>query len=171
VLGDWEISGILTLQSGLPFTPVDSAGGSAYGLSTTGIVTPMFATGFGCGNAPSRGGTESRLGHWVNINAYVPDPAIPLSTGGLSDATVFGDAPRNCIIGPNQKNIDFTVGKSFRLSERQSLRFRADFFNLTNHPSFANPPSTDIESPSSFTQITSVVGTPRLIQFSLKWSY
>jgi hypothetical protein len=171
VLGDWEISGILTLQSGLPFTPVDSAGGSAYGLSTTGIVTPMFATGFGCGNAPSRGGTESRLGHWVNINAYVPDPAIPLSTGGLSDATVFGDAPRNCIIGPNQKNIDFTVGKSFRLTERQSLRFRADFFNLTNHPSFANPPSTDIESPSSFTQITSVVGTPRLIQFSLKWSY
>jgi hypothetical protein len=170
-LGGWEVSGVLILQSGLPFTPVDSAGGSAYGLSTTGIVTPMFAPGHSCANALTTGSKATRIANWVNINAYVKDPAIPLSTGGLSDATVFGDAPRNCIIGPNQKNMDFTVGKSFSLTERQSLRFRVDFFNLTNHPSFANPPSNDIESPSSFTQITSVVGTPRLIQFSLKWSY
>jgi len=170
-LGNWEIIGILTLQSGTPFTVVDSAGGSAYALSTTGIVTPTFAPGFSCANAPSSGGIESRLGHWVNPNAYLPDPAVPLSTGGLSDATVFGNAPRNCIIGPPQKNLDFTIGKSFRLTERQSLRFRADFFNLTNHPSFANPPALDIESPSSLAKITSVVGTPRLIQFSLKYSY
>ena len=83
----------------------------------------------------------------------------------------YGDAPRNCIIGPPQKNVDFTIGKTFKLTERQSLRFRTDFFNLFNHPSFANPSATDVESPSSFTQITSVVGTPRLIQFSLKHSF
>ncbi|HYL82987.1 MAG TPA: carboxypeptidase regulatory-like domain-containing protein [Candidatus Angelobacter sp.] len=170
-LGNWEISGVLTLQSGLPFTVFDSAGGSAFALSTTGIVTPTFAPGFSCANAASPGGTEARLAHWVNPNAYVPDPAVPLSTGGFSDATVFGNAPRNCIIGPPQKNLDFTIGKSFRLTERQSLRFRADFFNFTNHPSFANPSATDIENPSSFAAISSVVGTPRLIQFSLKWSY
>jgi hypothetical protein len=170
-LGGWEISGVLTLQSGLPFTPIDSAGGSAYGLSSTGIVTPTFAPGFSCANAPTKGGIESRLGAWVNINAYVPDANVPLSTGGNSDATLFGNAPRNCIIGPPQKNVDFTVGKSFHLTERHSLRFRADFFNLTNHPSFANPSAGDIESPSSFAQIGSIVGTPRLIQFSLKWSY
>ena len=67
--------------------------------------------------------------------------------------------------------MDFTLGKNFKLTERQSLRFRADFFNLFNHPSFANPSATDVESPSSFTQITSVVGTPRLIQFSLKYGF
>jgi hypothetical protein len=59
----------------------------------------------------------------------------------------------------------------FRLTERQNLRFQAEFFNLFNHPSFANSSATDIESASSFSQITSVVGTPRLIQFSLKYLF
>jgi hypothetical protein len=51
------------------------------------------------------------------------------------------------------------------------LRFRTDFFNLTNHPSFANPSALDIEAPSSFSQLTSLAGTPRLIQFSLKYAF
>ena len=87
------------------------------------------------------------------------------------DATGLGNVPRNCIIGPAQKNLDFTLGKTFLLTERQSLRFRTDFFNLFNHPSFANPSSLDVQSSSSFARITSVVGTPRLIQFSLKYSF
>jgi len=113
---------------------------------------------------------SARLANWVNPLAYTQAAPIPLSTSGNSDATGYGTAPRNCIIGPSQKNVDFTLGKTFRFTERQSLRFRADFFNLFNHPSFANPSGTDIES-KSFTQITSVVGTPRLIQFSLKYSF
>jgi hypothetical protein len=170
-LGGWEVSGVLTLQSGLPFTPVDSAGGSAYALSSPNLATPTFAPGFSCANAPTTGGVESRLSHWVNLAAYQPDAVIPLANGAPGDATGFGNAGRNCITGPPQKNIDFTAGKIFRLTERQNLRFQAEFFNLFNHPSFANPSSTDIESPSSFTQITSVVGTPRLIQFSLKYLF
>ena len=170
-LGGWEVSGVVILQSGLPFTPIDSAGGSAYALSSPNLATPTFAGGFSCTNAPTSGGIESRLGHWANPSAYVPDAVIPLSTGQPGDATVYGNAPRNCIIGPPQKNVDFTLGKTFNLGERQSLRFRTDFFNLFNHPSFANPSATDIESPSSFSQITSVVGTPRLIQFSLKYLF
>jgi hypothetical protein len=115
---------------------------------------------------------ESRLANWVDPLAYLPDATIPLSNGAPGgDATVFGNAPRNCVIGPPQKNIDFTAGKIFKITERLNLRFRAEFFNLLNHPSFANPSATDIESPSSFTQITSVVGTPRLIQFSLKYLF
>ena len=120
---------------------------------------------------PTSGGVESRLGHWANPAAYVPDAVIPLANGAPGDATGYGNAPRNCIIGPPQKNVDFTIGKTFKLTEGQNLRFRADFFNLFNHPSFANPSATDVESPSSFTQITSVVGTPRLIQFSLKYGF
>jgi hypothetical protein len=170
-LGGWEVSGVLTLQSGLPFTPVDSAGGSAYSFSSPNLATPTFAAGFSCANANASGGTEARLSHWVNPAAFVPDTVIPLSTGQPGDATNLGNVSRNCFIGPPQKNMDFTIGKSFKLTERQSLRFRADFFNLTNHPSFANPSAVDIEAPSSYTQITSVVGAPRLIQFSLKWSY
>jgi hypothetical protein len=170
-LGGWEISGVLTLQTGLPFTPIDSAGGSAYALSSPNLATPTFAPGFSCANAATSGGVESRLAHWANPTAYTPDALIPLGNGARGDATGYGNAPRNCIVGPPQKNVDFTLGKTFKLTERQSLRFRTDFFNLFNHPSFANPSATDVESPSSFTQITSVVGTPRLIQFSLKYAF
>jgi Carboxypeptidase regulatory-like domain len=170
-LGGWQVSVVLTLQSGLPFTPIDSAGGSAYAFSSPNLATPTFASGSSCRNAPTRGGVESRLAHWVNPAAYQPDAVIPLSNGAPGDATGLGNVGRNCVIGPPQKNIDFTAGKTFRLTEKQSLRFRAEFFNLFNHPSFANPSATDIESPSSFTQITSVVGTPRLIQFSLKYAF
>jgi len=179
-LADWQIGGVLTLQSGLPFTPIDSAGGSAYSLSSPNLATPIFAPGASCGTAPTHGGTESRLAHWVNIGAYLPDPVIPLADGNPGDATLYGNAPRNCIYGPPQKNLDFNLGKTFKITERQSIRFRAEFFNLFNHPSFANPGSADIESAitqknplgnNPFAQITSVVGTPRLIQFSLKYGF
>ena len=170
-MGGWEVSGVVTLQSGSPFTPIDSAGGSAYALSSPNLATPNFAPGFGCGNALTRGSMSARLANWANPSAYVPDPVLAISTGQPGDATGYGTAPRNCVIGPSQKNVDFTLGKTFRITEQQSLRFRADFFNLFNHPSFANPSNTDIESGSSFTQVTSVVGTPRLIQFSLKYSF
>lgn len=94
-----------------------------------------------------------------------------LSDGSPSDATVYGNTPRNCIIGPPQKNVDFTLSKLFRITERQSLHFRTDFFNLFNHPSFAIPASAAVSGSGGAAPITSTVGTPRLIQFSLKYGF
>ena len=176
VLGGWETSGVITLQSGAPFTVFDPAGGTAYNLASPSS-TATFSPGFGCGNAPSSGSISSRLANWVNSAAYTSDPFAPLSTGGNSDATVYGNTPRNCIIGPPQKNVDLTMEKVFKIGEGQHLRFRTDFFNLFNHPSFANPPSAVVAAPGpglpavGSAPITSVVGTPRLIQFSLKYSF
>jgi hypothetical protein len=174
-LGDWQVSGVLTLQSGTPFTPIDSAGGSAYALSSPNLVTPTFAPGFSCANAASRGGTdtESRLNGLLNLDAFQADPLVG------PDATGFGNVPRNCFTGPRQLNMDFSVAKIFRLTERQKLRFGADFFNLTNHPSFTNSTQLDIEGgptginhgSRAFAPITQTVGTPRLIQFSLKYMF
>ena len=65
----------------------------------------------------------------------------------IADATVYGNTPRNCIIGPPQKNVDWTLEKVFKIAGRQNRRFRADFFNLFNHPSFANPPSAMVAAP------------------------
>ena len=90
-----------------------------------------------------RAASESRLANWVNPLAYTPDPLAAFQRA-ISDATVYGNTPRNCIIGPPQKNVDFTLDKSFKLGERQDLRFRADFFNLFNHPSFAIPAATTV---------------------------
>lgn len=171
-LAGWEVNGVLVFQSGSPFTMFDPAGGSAFALASPSA-TATFAPGFGCGNALSHGSIQSRLSNWVNAAAYTTDPLAPnLSTGGSSDATLYGNTPRNCIIGPPQKNVDMTFGKAFRLGEQQNLRFRADFFNLFNHPSFANPAATSVSAAGGgLAPITSVVGTPRLIQFSLKYSF
>jgi len=172
-LGGWEASGVLTLQSGSPFTVYDPAGGTSYALASTPSSTATFSPGFGCANASSSGSPESRVANWVNPSAYSPDPLAPLAGGGTTDATVYGNTPRNCIIGPPQKNVDFTLGKTFKLGEQPSLRFRADFFNLFNHPSFANPSAPVVGSTpgSGSAPITSVIGTPRLIQFSLKLAF
>ncbi|HEX6503627.1 MAG TPA: carboxypeptidase-like regulatory domain-containing protein [Terriglobales bacterium] len=171
-LGGWEASGVMILQSGAPFTVYDPAGGTAYALASPST-TASFAPGFGCGNASSSGSVTSRLTNWLNPAAYNPDPFAPLSNGGQSDATVYGNTPRNCIIGPSQKNVDFTLGKIFRITEGQNLRFQAEFFNLFNHPSFATPaaPFVGPKPGSGSAPITSTVGTPRLIQLSLKYSF
>ena len=168
-LGGWQASGVIVLQSGSPITILDGAGGGAYGLASP-VSTASFASGFSCGNALTHGSMSAKIANWVNPNAYTPAPLAPGTTDPA--ATLFGDSPRNCITGPDQKNVDFTLAKNFRITETQNLRFRAEFFNLFNHPSFANPTGTaNVQAGSSVGAITNTVGTPRLIQFSLKYSY
>ena len=170
--GGWQASTVIILQTGSPFTVFDPAGGSVYQLASPSS-SATFMPGFSCANAPSSGSTTARLASWIKPAAYQPDPFAPLSTGGLSDGTLYGDTPRNCIIGPSQRNVDFSLGKIFKLTERQNLRFLADFFNIFNHPSFANPaaPAVGSSPGSGSAPITSTIGTPRLIQFSLKYSF
>ncbi|MBV8477473.1 MAG: carboxypeptidase regulatory-like domain-containing protein [Acidobacteria bacterium] len=170
--GGWQASPVIILQSGSPFTVFDPAGGSAYQLASPSA-SATFMPGFSCGNALSSGSKSARLANWINRAAYQPDPFARLSTGGLSDATLYGNTSRNCLIGPSQKNVDFSLGKIFKLTEGQNLRFLADFFNILNHPSFANPaaPAVGPTSGSGSAPITSTIGTPRLIQFSVKYSF
>jgi hypothetical protein len=51
----------------------------------------------------------------------------------------FGSLGRNALLGPNYRNLDFAISKMTTLTERFKLQIRADFYNLTNHPNFANP--------------------------------
>jgi hypothetical protein len=165
-LGGWQTSGVLTVQSGAPFSVLDSGGGTAFQLDGGTSFTPGFAPGFTCRNAVTPGSDESRLNHFVNFAAFVKAPVV-----GPDGSTSFGDAPRNCFIGPHQANMDLSIGKTFRIGEQQSLLFRTEFLNVANHPSFAIPAAADVENPSSLAKINSTVGNPRFIQFSLKWSY
>jgi hypothetical protein len=170
-LGGWETDAVIVLQSGSPITIADGSGGGAYALSSP-VSTASFAPGFGCGNALTSGSLSKKIANWVNPAAYVPAPLVA-NNGGDPLATGYGDSPRNCIVGPAQANVDFTLGKTFKLTETQSLRFRTEVFNLFNHPSFQNPQFTgtaNVEAPQ-IAQITNTVGTPRLIQFSLKYMY
>ena len=139
--GGWEVDSVIVAQSGSPITIQDSNGGSDYALTTPELVTANFAPGFNCGNALNTGSLSAKLANWVNPGAYQPVPNVPNSPAGTAPFTNtgFGDSPRNCITGPDQFNVDFTLGKTFKIGERQSVRFRTEFFNLFNHPSFQNP--------------------------------
>lgn len=167
-LAGWETNSVIILQSGTPITIIDGNGATAYALSSGGTATADFGPGFGCSNALTHGSMTAKIAHWVNPSAYASAPVV-----GVDGSTGNGDSPRNCITGPDQKNVDFTLGKTFKLAEHQTLLFRSEFFNLFNHPSFQNPQTTgtaNVANPN-VGQITSTVGTPRLIQFSLKYAF
>ncbi len=189
VLGGWAISGITIIQSGLPFSVLDSGAGTGFlgAGSAPGVTTASLASGASMSSGYSSGSIGTRVNGYLNPAAFTPAPLLyPTECNpNQPDPTVFpnanfcttsfGDLGRNTFRGPGQQNWDFSLLKTFRITERQSIRFTADFFNIWNHANFANPALTDVESigltNSPFGRITSTVGTPRLIQFSLRYAF
>jgi hypothetical protein len=168
LLGGWSASGVTVFQSGTPFSIFDSGAGSAYvGLTTVPGTTALLAPGATLSSGLTSGSVESRLNGYVNINAFQKAPII----GDDGAATGFGTLGRNIYHGPFQQNWDFSLIKNFSITERHKLRFTADFFDLWNHPVFSSPAFTDVENPSAFGQIISTENNPRIIQFSLMWSF
>lgn len=135
-LGDgWQISGILTLSSGQPYhvnfgDEFDSQGAYDFILRPDVVGNPLFGT------AP-----PDRL---LNLAAV----QVPCTLDGrgtdvsncLPGTLHFGNLPRNAFVGPDFRNFDFSISKTTDLKgERLKLQFRAEFFNLTNHPNFSPP--------------------------------
>jgi hypothetical protein len=181
---------VTIFQSGTPFSIFDSAAGTAFlGAGSTPLLGASLAPGATIAQGLTHGDIHQRINGYLNPAAfttaplvYPNDPANPLTTCDPVNnpnfcGTDFGDLGRNIYRGPFQQNWDFSLIKRFSIRERQDLRFTADFFNLWNHVNFANPAVTDIEaflaSPtnSSFGQIVNTKGTPRLIQFSLRYAF
>ena len=186
LLSGWSVSGISTFQSGTPFSVTDSAAG-------TGFIGPGFTpltlgagltSGGSIGAGMTSGDIHKRLDGYLNASNFTfapqlygsslcnpnqPDPTITPNSNFCT--TDFGDLGRNIYRGPFQQSWDFSLIKNFRMTERQMLRFTTDFFNIWNHANFGNPAQADVENPSTFGKITQTVGTPRLIQFSLRWAF
>jgi Carboxypeptidase regulatory-like domain/TonB dependent receptor len=177
LLGGWQAGGITTFQSGLPFSIYDSASGTAFILNgSTSTLTASLAPGATIAGGNTSGDIHSRLNGYVNINNFMPAGVLAQNQAQCAVdpnycVTGFGDLGRNIYRGPHQQNWDFSLIKNFRLTERQSLRFTSDFFNIWNHANFSNPVSTDVESPGNFGDIVSAKGVPRLIQFSLRYAF
>jgi hypothetical protein len=177
LLSGWAVSGITIAQSGSPFSIFDSAGGSAFiAPGTTSTLTASLAPGASIASGLTSGDIHQRIDGYLNANAFTFAPQLypALCNAGANPnfcGTGFGDLGRNIYRGPFQQNWDFSLIKNFRLTERQSLRFTTDFFNIWNHANFANPAVTDVENPGAFGKIVSTVGTPRLIQFSLRYAF
>jgi hypothetical protein len=196
LLSNWAISGISTFQSGTPFSVTDSSAGTGFiGAGFTPLTLGAnLASGGSVGAGTSNGDIHKRIDGYLNIPNFTTAPQlypVQCQTDPNFCTTDFGNLGRNIYHGPFQQNWDFSLIKNFRLTERQSLRFAADFFNIWNHANFANPPITDVETtvctspgvgscPASgrlpqdqtpFGKIIQTVGTPRLIQFSLRWAF
>jgi hypothetical protein len=164
-LGRWSLSGITVFQSGLPIRIIDSEGASAYGTTVPGTTTPSLAPGFTVESALTSGSIERRLTAYLNRAAFVPAPVV-----GIDGSTGFGDLGRNRFRAPFQQNWDMSLAKTWALRESDSVRFSVDVFNIWNHPVFDKPSRIDIQDPF-FGQITNTVGTPRLMQLSLRYAF
>jgi len=175
-LGDgWSISGIVTLQSGLPFSILDGAAGTLFGPATL-YTTGNLAPGATLRDASRSGSVSSRVNEFFNTKAFGPGPFIP--DGGLIDGkypvsgggTIFGSLGRNILRGPDQRVGDIAVIKTTPLTERVQLIFRWEVFNVLNRPNFANP-SNDVSTPSTFGTISALTVNPRIMQYALKLEF
>jgi hypothetical protein len=143
--GGWQLSGIYQIQSGHYLTPLYSANVSnTYNLRDRPNVT---------GN-PNTGPHTTKA--WFNTGVY----SKPLDA--------FGNAPRNSILSPAYQDFDATLARNFALPRKGNLQFRAEFFNIVNHPNF-DPPSVTADS-TAFGTI-STAEDPREMQFALRITY
>jgi hypothetical protein len=173
ILGHWQLNLIERATSGFPLFVVDSGDGSGVYFSYNGNT---FQRPNQVGD-PNKGGDEGgftncptqvhTIQHWFNPCAFAQAPAGELGT-----------APRAPVYGPRYVNTDFSVFKDFPLSWREGmkLQFRAEFFNLFNHPQFylsgvGGTGEQDINTTSSFGVINNTVGNPRLVQLALRLNF
>jgi hypothetical protein len=102
-------------------------------------------------------------GAWLNPAAFaqvIPDPNSPVQQ--------FGNAGRNIGVGPGFSDWDFSIFKNFRVTESKNIQFRAEFFNILNHPNFRLPDS-DISSPT-FNTLQAAL-PPRVVQLALTFLF
>lgn len=145
VLGGWQISSILTLQSGMPFSvsmaaPTDNTGS---------FQRPNRVCD---GSLPSG---QRSIKDWYQLSCFTAPPVY-----------TFGNTGRNVLIGPGLETWDLGTDKDFRITERVGLQFRGEFFNALNHPNFGLPNGSIGSTPAG--TITTVITNARQIQFALR---
>jgi hypothetical protein len=159
VVEGWQISGILRSSSGIPFTVSDGVDASGLGVTT---VRPNVVAG--CEHY------IGRPSQWFDPNCFTLQPL-----------TTLGNLGRTTEIGPRFNNTDIAVRKDTKITEQLLVQFRAEFFNIFNHPNYAVPGQQNTNA-SLFTaiangqgvrnpnagRITAIAGIPRQIQFALK---
>jgi Carboxypeptidase regulatory-like domain len=173
LLEGWNISGVTTVQDGTPLTITDARDGTIYGVGANGNQRAQMCSGATYASAVTPGGIESRLGTVVNgavVGGYV-NPAAFCLAPAIGDGTGWGNSGVGFMLGPGNFNFDASLIKTTHITERQTLIFRAEAFNLFNHPQFNNPSNLALSTPGSFGQITTNSVNPRVLQLALKYIF
>jgi hypothetical protein len=159
----WSLNSIGLFNDGSFYNVTQ--GINTYGNSDLINQRPNLVQGVSKYVKPTINPATGYVSYW-NINAW----AYP-ATGS------FGDSPRNPVMTPHLTNVDFALMKNTAIHEKQNLEFRAEFFNILNHPNFAAPGNSYSPGSGTFGQITSTfgtaigLGTSRQIQLALKYKF
>jgi hypothetical protein len=156
VAGGWSLNYLYTYSSGQPFTVYCNQQTTAF---------------FGCyaNLVPGQSlysGPHNQT-QWLNPAAFT-NPAV-FQTGQSGFAALGGGGQQ--ARGPSFNNLDASLFKEFPIAAQFRMQFRAEAFNVANHPQFANPGNLDFGNASSFGLITGTRALPRLYQFALKLNY
>jgi hypothetical protein len=177
VISGWQISGILTLESGQWFTVnenFDTQNINGRTFCGNCRQRPDFVPGQNPNKGPHKVSPTDNTVKWWNIDAF--QPAAP----GLE-----GNEGRNTLLGDGFRNLNGAISKDFPIRESVKLKFRAEFFNLTNTPSFlpsfapgsTSPASLYLLNVSQASKQNSVFGTmqadrgARVVQFALRLDF
>ena len=177
VAGGWQLNGIISIYSGQHFTPYlssDYANVGYGGLGGIGMRPDVLGNPYDFSNATLGfiGADGNPVGNGCPANKQFVDcwfnPAqfvLPALAPGQSFARQFGNAGRGSLVGPALHNVDFSVFKDFKFSERLTLQLRGEIFNLFNTPQFAPPAATvDVAGAGSITSVVNPYTPARNIQ-------
>lgn len=149
LLGGWQLSGIVSVGSGQPYSVNFTATQLGWLSSRANIVNRYAAA------TPS----DRSIDRWFAPEAF----AIPAPF-------TFGSSARNALFGPGLAAWDAAVFKNTQITERLRASFRAEFFNTLNRTNFGNP-AGNVSVPGTVGRITSLVTDPRTIQFGLRLEF
>lgn len=158
IIGGWDVGGLWVWTSGTPLT-------LSSGRETGPAAVNTWADWSGSRNV----GDVTRQGNGVFF--FSPSQiAAFTNTANFPAAGSIGTAGRNTFRGPRYFNIDMSLVKRFRVTEKTSISFRAEAYNLINNPNFAAP-GFNINTPQTFGQITATVSNPRFMQGALRFDF
>ena len=149
VLGNWQINGILSFYSGVPFDVTTSNGNITNTGNTVERANLVLTDPYPANKTPNL---------WLNPAAFATPPAF-----------TYGNLGRNTLRSDSTKNFDFSIFRRFPVTEATAFEFRAESFNLTNTAVFDSPQHT-LGDPN-FGVVTSTRNAPRILQFALKFLF
>ncbi|MGA3160000.1 MAG: carboxypeptidase-like regulatory domain-containing protein [Terracidiphilus sp.] len=173
-VGGWQLSGIITLQKGNPFSIGQWSSDPGVGMWNDRADTTGQPINMGAGNHwdwvnPAKG--------YFNPGAFIDPYGVTTghTTPSCNDNTPgwcgFGDTGRDAYWGPGVFGIDASIMKNWVVKPGKTFQFRWDAFNATNHPNFANPASTVNQGVGTFGIITGTNGHPRVFQGALRLTF
>jgi len=190
----WSVLSLVTFQSGTPFTVMDT---SALTLQDTegftGVPIATLKPGNSLSSANMPGSVEDRIRNYIDLSAFQLGGNCVNNQNGIvasgdpscTGFAAIGNVPRNTFRGPFQQNWDMSFIKETKIKEQVGVEFRAEFFDIFNHPAFQSPQASGqtgfapydlgnygiVDLAGGTSSILATVNRPRIVQFALKLNF